>query len=222
MKALNDPLEPTNRAIFSVNQAIDHNVINPVIGAYVDVVPVPAQKGLRNVLNNLRSPLTFVNDILQWHWDSAAETSERFVVNSTLGLLGLFDFADDHLGIADHEEDFGQTFAVWGIPEGPYLMLPLLGPSTLRDFGGSAVEYFADPIDITFELTGLGELIWSRSFVEEIDDRASQLVPMQRLESSSLDYYAALRSAYRQSRADDIRFPKAQDAPSPQQTPVTK
>lgn len=221
VEAQNDPFEPANRAIFSVNQAVDHNFINPVIGTYVDVVPVPAQKGLRNALSNLRAPLTFVNDVLQWHWDGAAETTSRFVVNSTLGVLGLFDFADDHLGIPGHEEDFGQTFAVWGIPEGPYLILPLFGPTTARDLSGSIVEYFADPTDIAFDRAGASELIWPRAIAEEIDNRASRLIPTQRLESASLDYYAALRSAYRQVRTDEINSPQAQDAPR-QQVPTAE
>jgi phospholipid-binding lipoprotein MlaA len=200
-EAVNDPLEPTNRAIFDFNMALDKNIAKPVAKTYHEQVPEPAQKGIHNALNNLKAPMIFINDVLQAEPDRAAQTMIRFMINSTWGLGGLVDFVKDTNGPRYHGEDLGQTMAVWGVPDGPYLMLPFFGPSNPRDAAGTGAEYVADPVGYAnvpawsgYTQTGFGVL----------DERTEYLDPLDELERGSLDFYAALRSVYRQRRASDI------------------
>jgi phospholipid-binding lipoprotein MlaA len=199
----NDPLEPTNRAIFDVNDALDKAVALPVAQAYVDVVPDFARNGVHNFLENLGSPVTFANDILQGEIDRAGETLARLAVNSTLGIGGLIDVGAD-LDIPPHTEDFGQTLGTYGVGEGPYLVLPLLGPSNPRDAIGSGVDLFFDPL--TYAKYN-DETLWSalRIFGTFLDTRSRNIDSLEAVERSSIDYYAALRSLYRQQRDNEIR-----------------
>jgi len=148
----NDPYEATNRKIFNFNQQLDKAVMKPVAQAYVDVVPEPARDGVHNFLVNLNLPVTFANDILQGEIERTGETVARFTVNTTIGIGGLLDVAT-RIGVPFHTEDFGQTLAVWGVGEGPYLVLPLLGPKPPRD----AVGYAVDSIAFDRDWIGQGE-----------------------------------------------------------------
>ena len=199
-QALNDPLEPTNRVIFDFNTRFDDYVLAPIARTYRTVLPDQAQVAIHNFLANLSSPWIFVNDALQLNGVRAFETFERFVVNSTLGVGGLFDPVAANKGPLHHDEDFGQTLAVWGVGEGPYLMLPFFGPSNPRDATGLVTEYFADPTDIALSREGLDWAVWTRFGLDVVDLRTQLLDPLDDLKRSSLDYYAAVRAIYRQRR----------------------
>lgn len=202
--ALNDPLEPMNRAVFSFNTAADEAVLQPIARTYRSTLPESAQRSVHNVINNLRSPVIFANDTLQAEPERAGDTLIRFLINSTAGLFGLFDVVGDTGGPRFHSEDFGQTLAVWGIEDGPYLVLPLFGPSNPRDAAGLGVEWFADPADLALANQGLEWVSWTRFGVGVVDERAALLDPVDELKRGSLDFYAAIRSVYRQQRASEI------------------
>ncbi len=198
-----DPLESTNRAIFAFNRALDRTVIKPVAEAYVDYVPAFGRQGLRNVLNNLRSPVIFTNDVLQFKPRRAFETLSRAVLNTLLGVGGLFDVASTG-GLEFHDEDFGQTLAVWGLPEGPFLMLPVFGPSNPRDTVGLIVDGFLDPLNYLAANNDVEYAIAIRAFADGVDKRAEVLDVLDEIERTSLDFYATIRSLYRQRRESDI------------------
>jgi phospholipid-binding lipoprotein MlaA len=196
----NDPAEPTNRAIFSANYFLDRNLLQPAARAYSDHVPDEARKSIHNFVSNLGEPAVLVNDLLQGNTDKAWTTTQRFVVNTTIGGGGLFDPAADW-GLNYHTADFGQTFGVWGIGTGPSVQLPLFGFSNLRDGVGLAFGAFANPLgyipgaaasDIMIASGGLGL----------IDGRAEALFATDDLEKTSLDYYAALRGIAAHRRAE--------------------
>ena len=140
----NDPFEDTNRAIFDFNQMVDRHVLVPVAEAYRTVLPEPVRDSLRDFLRNLRAPLIFANNALQGDFEHAGQTFARFTLNSTLGVGGLIDVAGRWGQLPYHEQDLGVTFGVWGIPEGPYLVVPVLGPSDPRDLVGQVGEGFGD------------------------------------------------------------------------------
>lgn len=200
----NDPAEPINRVVFDINQGVDKLVFKPVTGVYRGVVPEPMRRGVHNFLHNLRTPVILFNDLLQGNFDRAATTLSRFVVNSTVGILGFNDAAAG-LGLEPHREDFGQTLAVWGANEGPYIMLPILGPSNPRDAIGSVVDFLIDPITWWAQNTDRDNLLLARTVANGIDTRDQLWDVLEELEKSSIDYYAAIRSLYRQRRADEIR-----------------
>ncbi len=200
---VNDPAEPTNRAIFEVNLALDKTILKPLAFAYKEYLPDIVQSTINSLLNNLRSPIIFLNDVLQGEFKRAGTTLLRFVINSTIGLGGLHDQAAKW-DLEYHNEDFGQTLAVWGIGEGPYVMLPILGPSNPRDAVGLAVDFLLDPLNLWLTNTDREEFIFARTGLRAIDQRARHYDALQDLEKSSLDYYAAIRSLYRQRRADEI------------------
>src|SRR5882724_7688071 len=203
----NDPAEPTNRAIFAGNQFVDRNVLRPVARAYDDYVPGRVRKSLHNFVSNLKEPEIAVNDILQSNFSRAWNTTQRFVINSTVGGAGLFDVASDW-DRPRHDADFGQTFGVWGIGTGPSVQLPLFGPSNVRDTVGKVAGLVANPLGFipggtmsTIELAGGG--------VGAVDGRANLLSTTDKLEQTSLDYYAALRSIEAQRRAAFVEEGKA-------------
>jgi phospholipid-binding lipoprotein MlaA len=194
---------------------VDGLFIKPAAQIYRGVLPQQAQDSVRSFLRNLRSPVILANDVLQGDMDRAGNTIGRFLVNTTLGIGGLFDVASD-LGIPFHDEDFGQTLAVWGVGEGPYVVLPIFGPSNPRDAVGLASEFFLDPVNIYLDNQDLDYLTYVRGGLTGIDARARSLDTLDQLERTSLDYYAAIRSLYRQHRANEIR-----NSRSPDDTPVT-
>lgn len=196
----NDPLEPLNRYIFEVNYALDELFLKPVAGWYYIALPNPVQDGIRNVLQNLSAPVVLANDLLQGNGERAQTTAGRFLINSTIGLLGLFDVASE-LGLEYHDEDFGQTLAVAGVGEGPYLVLPLLGPSNPRDLTGRVVDFFLDPFGYFVQ----NDIELARNGLEGVDTRARNLDTVEAIQESAIDYYATVRSLYRQRRNAEIR-----------------
>lgn len=204
----NDPLEPLNRAVFSFNNVFDGMFLRPAAVAYREALPRPVQKGVNNFLSNLRSPVVLANDLLQGEMDRAGDTASRFVINTTVGVLGVWDAASA-MGIQGHSEDFGQTFGTWGIGEGFYLVLPILGPSNPRDAVGLATEWYLDPVNIWLRNENADGWIIARSLVTGVDFRSRNLETLDELKRTSLDYYVAIRSLYRQRRADEIRNGKS-------------
>src|SRR5215471_15950791 len=202
----NDPFEDANRKIFEFNQFVDRNAIVPAAKAYRAALPDPVRDSLRDFLNNLRAPLIFVNDTLQGQFESAAKTAGRFVINSTIGMGGVVDVAG-RWGIPFHEEDLGLTLGTWGVPEGPYLVVPILGPSNPRDLGGQVAEGFGDPWNyiVTGNPWTLYWIPFVRGAVSGIDQRSRYIETLADIERTSLDYYATIRSLYRQRRAALIR-----------------
>lgn len=203
-EAVNDPLEPINRAMFELHQIIDHFLLKPVALTYTMLVPDPVRTGLRNALFNLKAPVVLANDLLQGESERAGQTVQRFAINSTLGVLGVYDAADKWFGIEPHAEDFGQTLAVWGTGEGPYLFIPVIGPSNPRDLTGWVVDSAADPLNWYLHNTHREEWIYARTALSGIDARAELMDTLDNLERTSLDFYVTLRTVYRQRRADEI------------------
>lgn len=200
----NDPLEPLNRYIFELNYAFDELVFKPLAGWYYVALPNPVQDGVRNALRNLRSPVIAANDLFQGNTARARTTATRFAINSTVGVLGLFDVADG-MGHPFHDEDFGQTLAVHGVEEGPYLVVPILGPSNPRDLTGKVVDVFLDPLTYVAWNNDLEWMQYGRAGLEGVDARARNLDTLDEIREGSIDYYATIRSLYRQRREDEIR-----------------
>jgi phospholipid-binding lipoprotein MlaA len=198
--SVNDPLEPMNRAIFSFNQFAEGLLFKPLALLYRDLLPPEVQDAVGGILEILHTPITLANDILQGEPERAAETLGRFFINGTVGLGGIFDVAAE-FGMVGHSEDFGQTLAVWGSGEGMYLMLPLLGPSNVRDGIGLGVDAFIDPLTY---YASFGEQA-GRSAARGIDQLSGVVDSLDEIERTSLDFYATLRSLYRQQRDDQIR-----------------
>ena len=220
-KAINDPLEPLNRTVFEFNRALDAMFLRPFADYYRLLLPPPLQEGVHNFLANLRSPVILVNDMLQGEWERAGTTAKRFIVNTTIGVGGLGDPASN-FGLPAHSEDLGQTLAVWGLPEGPFLMLPVVGPSNPRDAIGLAVDsLIIDPLGLMNTLGTQDEwlptFMLTRFALTAINARAQNAEELDDLEKSSLDFYAALRSLYRQFRTAEIhqgRPPPGLEGPS--------
>jgi phospholipid-binding lipoprotein MlaA len=202
----NDPFENANRKIFDFNQAVDRHVLVPVAKGYRAALPAPVRDSVHDFLVNLGEPLVFANDALQGNFGHVKDTVVRFVLNSTLGIGGLVDVAG-RWGIPYHEEDLGVTFGVWGIPSGPYLVIPVLGPSDPRDLVGEVAEGYGDPWNrlVTGNPFTLYWIPFVRGGVSGIDQRERYLDSLADIERTSLDYYATIRSLYQQRRAALIR-----------------
>ena len=193
-----DPLEPVNRAIFSFNNFADKVILEPAAKGYKKL-PSPIQSGIGNFLNNLKLPLVVVNQLLQGQGKNAAESSGRFVVNSTAGLFGLIDVAEK-IGLEQKQEDFGQTLATWGVGDGFYIVLPIFGPSNVRDTAGMILTYTTDPINAYAIREGEAWLLPVRTATNAIDQRSKIIDEVNALRNNSIDYYAAVRSSYYQNR----------------------
>jgi phospholipid-binding lipoprotein MlaA len=199
----NDPYEKTNRSIFALDQTFDHAIARPVAVFYNHAVPGIARDGIHNFLSNLDSPVIFANDVLQGEATRAGTTFGRAVVNSTFGIGGLIDVAGK-LGLPGHEEDFGQTLGVWGVDEGPYLVLPFAGPSNPRDVVGMGGDIAMDPFTyMKWNNSTLHMMI--RSGLGIVDLRARNVDALDQIERTSVDLYATTRSLYRQHRNAEIR-----------------
>ncbi|WP_158639250.1 MlaA family lipoprotein [Elioraea rosea] len=202
----NDPLEPVNRVTHTFNQAVDTMLLRPAAEAYRIFIPQPIRTGLGNFLDNLLLPRTTVYNALQGNSDRAADSFSRFAINSTLGVFGIFDFASD-MGFPPQYEDMGQNLAVWAgtLDGGPYIVLPILGPSNVRDTTGRIIDFFTDP----WQWLGQGDTVEAlriaRVVAQAIDTREGLIEPLDALKAQSLDYYAAIRSLYRQQRDRDIQ-----------------
>lgn len=211
---INDPFESLNRGMFAVNDALDQAIAEPVARGYREVVPKSARRGIHNFLINLKSPVFLANQILQGDLEGAGNVLMRVTVNTFVGIGGLFDVAGSE-GFEHEHEDFGQTLAVWGIDHGPYLVLPLFGPSSFRDATGLLVDAFADPVRLYLFNTDQENLYYARVVMSGIDRRESLLEVLDDLRKSSIDYYAAVRSAYYQRREALVNDedPDAMDGP---------
>ncbi|WP_226876980.1 MlaA family lipoprotein [Microbulbifer hainanensis] len=199
-----DPWEGFNRAVFRFNDTADRWVLKPVATTYRQVTPVFMQLGITNFFGNLLEVANTFNSVLQWKWGQAGNDAGRFLVNSTVGVAGLFDVAQ-HMGLeASDGEDFGQTLAVWGVPEGPYLVLPFVGPSTVRDAPGVVVDWYTNPLTyIEHEPT-----YWAFRVTDLVQTRAGLLKAETLLKG---DRYVLLRDAYLQRREYLIKDGELED-----------
>ena len=195
-----DPLEGINRGVYKFNDVSDKALFKPIAGAYKAVMPTPVQSGVNNFFANLKTFVTSINQVLQFKFSKAAESAGRFVINSTIGIAGLFDVASKQ-GIPQYKEDFGQTLGYWGVGNGAYLVLPILGPSTLRDTAGLVTEtYTVDPLMYIDDMAVRNSLVATKF----IDARAQLLPGSDLLDEAALDPYAFMRDAYLQRRANQV------------------
>jgi len=202
-KETNDPLEPTNRVFYRVNNAIDAAVLKPAAQAYRFVLPDRVRTGVHNVLSNLTTPVVLANDVMQGKPRRAGDTTMRFLINTTVGVVGLIDVANGW-GYPSHDTDFGVTLALWGIPEGPFLFLPVLGPSDPRDAAGFGVNIVMDPFTWVGQGAAVTALNWSRFAVSAMDQRERVLDAVDNIKKTALDPYATFRSLFRQHRESQI------------------
>lgn len=201
----NDPIEPINRFFFGVNQIIEQTVLGMAASLYNAFVPPPVRQAIGNMIDNLRTPVILANDVLQLEFRRAVDTTGRFVVNTTLGVAGMFDPAAQ-MGMAEHDEDFGQTLGKWGVGEGFYLVLPIFGPSNPRDgVGKYVVDPYFDPLGLWLKNSGRDGARWFRNGVDGLDAYASVQDELEKIRKTSVDYYATIRSMYRQKREAEIR-----------------
>jgi phospholipid-binding lipoprotein MlaA len=190
-----DPFERVNRGIYAFNDGFDQHVLKPVAEGYNTVLPKPVNNSISNLFSHLDDVVVIVNDILQLKFEQTLSDIGRFTFNSTFGLLGLFDVAS-HMKLPKHNEDFGQTLGRWGVSSGPYLVLPLLGPSTLRDGPSILVDWQVDPISYIEDVPAR----WSTIGLKAVDTRAGLLRASRILDTAALDRYVFLRDAYLQRR----------------------
>ena len=207
-----DPYEGFNRQMFAFNNGVDKYALGPAAAAYKTVTPEFARDRVGDFLRNLKSPVVFVNDVLQAEPSRAADTFFRFTINTTVGLAGLWDAAD-HFGIEPHSEDFGQTLAVWGVDSGPYLVMPLIGPTTPRDMLGSGVDRAFDPLtwtefdgdpDLDDKILAGRVILGGLNARVALDDEIKQL-------NAQPEPYIALRRIYSSQRQAEIRNGRMQD-----------
>lgn len=203
-----DPIEGFNRAMFTFNEGVDKALIKPAAQGYEAALPLPLRTGVSNFFANIADVFISVNNLLQGKPAEAASDMGRVVVNSTIGILGLFDVASD-LGMEKHDEDFGQTFGRWGVGDGAYVVLPLYGPHTARDVVGEVIDLKVDPVAHVDNIPTRNVLLVTRL----IRDRAVQLPADKLIEEAALDKYSYIRDAYLQRR----RF-KIYDGNPPRET----
>ena len=197
--SIKDPFESVNRVTFSFNSIFDKTIVRPTALVYRGVVPGFMRNRITYSLNNLGMPITAVNNLLQGELSKAGIATSRFIVNSTIGILGFFDPATS-FGLVTENEDFGQTLAVWGMPSGPYFVLPFLGPSSPRDFSGLLSTSLLDPMYQFGSSSNQSAFRSYRMGVGVVDFRSQNIEIFDDLQNNSLDYYAAVRSFYNQSR----------------------
>lgn len=194
-----DPFESFNRSVFRFNEKVDEAVLRPVATAYRDALPGPVRTGVNNFFANLGDVWNFANSVLQLRLQASADNFMRFNVNTLFGLGGLLDIATE-AGIERHNEDFGQTLGRWGVDSGPYVVLPLLGPSTIRDTAALPIDGYGDALGHLERIRVRNSLIALRV----IDDRARLLRVSQLIDDAALDSYSFTRDAYLQKRRNDV------------------
>jgi phospholipid-binding lipoprotein MlaA len=212
-EAPDDPLEPVNRVFFDLNQRLDRHAALPAASFYKSAVPDGIRGGIHNVLSNLSGPVTVVNDLLQVEFENAGIAAGRFVVNTTLGVAGIFDVASDW-GLPGRNRDFGETLGTFGIPPGPYLVLPFRGPTAVRDFAGSYVDGFFSPLYYV-RYSGRQYVGLVKSSLGSVDNRSANIVTYRDIERASVDYYATMRAYYLQRRARQVEEKSVQTAELP-------
>lgn len=216
VSSTNDPIEPVNRVIFDVNDFLDRLLIRPLAELYRAMLPPPLRDRVANILKNMNEPVILANNLLQGDFSAAGTTFSRFMVNTTLGAGGIFEVANEY-GLYRQTGDFGQTLHVWGLGAGPYLVLPLFGPSNIRDAIGLGVDSVISPWKYvvaygdtqtkdTFTIADMSASALSR--------REANIEGYDALREGSLDFYAQMRSVYRQYRAKQLGEPLASDSPA--------
>ena len=203
---VNDPFESVNRNIFKFNNNLDDYFFKPVAKGWRKIPDIP-RKPLTNLATTAKTPISLANAVLQLNKQSIGNIIGRFLINMTFGLGGLFDVAstDSFGNITEVEEDFGQTLAVWGVPDGPYVMLPIFGPSSVRDAFGLGVDTITNPLSFGYRMNGIGlEARLSGPVVRGVSTREKYLDYLDEMKEGSLDFYATMRSLYRQKRRKDI------------------
>jgi len=211
---VNDPLESVNRVIFGFNEIVYEFLLTPVATTYNTVLHETVRSGVSNAIDNISSPVTLVNDILQFELDRALTTIARFVVNTIAGIGGIADVASS-IGLEEHSEDFGQTLGSYGVGEGLYLVLPLLGPSNPRDaIGDLVVDPYFDPLGLYLSNTDRDAAGYARTGVSAVSEFAGLMGELSQIKRTSVDYYAAIRSLYRQKRVAEISNGREEDLPA--------
>ena len=190
----NDPLEPMNRAIFGFNEIVDDNILKPVAKTYKYITPDPIETGVSNFFSNVGEVSTITNDVLQLKFSQAAYDLARFSINTTIGILGIFDVASS-MGFKKNKEDFGQTLGYWGLPQGPYLVIPFFGPSSIRDAPGLYADMQISPAE---QLHNKEELAFTT--LKIVDIRARLLRATKILDTAAKDKYIFIRESYLQQR----------------------
>ncbi|MDB5826678.1 MAG: transporter [Variovorax sp.] len=194
-----DPLEPINRSVYRFNEGVDRAVLRPVATAYRDTLPLLVRTGVSNFFGNLSDVWNLANNVMQLKLQNSAETFMRLNVNTIFGLGGLLDIASE-AGIERHHEDFGQTLGRWGVPTGPYVVLPLLGPSTVRDTAALPVDHYGDALTAVQDI-GVRNSLYALRIV---DERATFLRASQMLDEAALDKYSFTRDAFMQRRRSEV------------------
>jgi phospholipid-binding lipoprotein MlaA len=193
-EAQRDPWESFNRSMYATHEAVDRAVVEPVARGYRAITPRPLRRGVVNFLRNLRAPVIFANDLLQGEFRRAGTTAARFGINSTIGLVGVLDPATS-MGLERHDEDFGQTLAVWGVESGPYIFVPLLGPTTLRDGAGRIIDIAFDPMTWA-EFDEIEKVRIARTVVAGVAARELVLETVDDIRRDSVDPYVTVRTSY--------------------------
>lgn len=192
-----DPFEVINRKVFAFNEVVDGILIDPIANMYRMGVPNDVQIIVANVLHNTSEPLIFLNDCLQKKKNKALESFCRFFLNTVFGIFGIFDVAK-HLGLEPHKEGFNTTLKHWGVPQGPYIVLPVFGPANPRYITGLVVDYFVDPVNYYARSNDKDSLLYWRTSLQFVTARANITEDIRKFRENSLDFYAAMRSFYKQ------------------------
>jgi phospholipid-binding lipoprotein MlaA len=200
----NDPIEPTNRFFYAVNDKLDRYAMKPVAEGYVHITTQGIRNHVGNFVTNIGEPARLINFMAEGKPRAAGTSLVRFLVNSTVGIGGIFDPATS-LGYQETDTDFGLTLAFWGVPAGPYLYLPVFGPSGARDALNIPVEYFATPMEAAPESGMLNDFTYAETGIHLINTRAQYIQPIDQIEATALDPYATFRSLYRQSRDSQLQ-----------------
>jgi phospholipid-binding lipoprotein MlaA len=208
-----DPAEPTNRFFYAVNDKIDRYAFKPVAEGYVDITNITIRNHVGYFITNIAEPGRLVNFMFEGKPRDAGTSLVRFVVNSTVGIGGIFDPAT-HLGYPETDTDFGLTLAEWGVPAGPYLYLPAFGPSGARDVFSIPVAFFLTPMEAAPASTAMTAFGWSQTALHLVNTRAQFLGPIDQVQETALDPYATFRSLYRQSRASQLQLIDQRDTPT--------
>ena len=209
-KQENDPFESLNRQIYSFNEGADEYVIGPIAHGYRYIFPDQVRDSIRNFLLNLKPPMSAINATLQGDFERGVIAVGRFGINSTIGLLGFFDIAN-YIGLEPVDEDFGQTLGAWGIEPGPYLILPILGPTSTRDLGGKVGDWLVDPVGLYLIREDYEDFLLATKVTKALDTRVELDGVIEGTRENSLDPYAIMRTMYLQRRARLIANEESED-----------
>ena len=210
VNTLADPLESLNRVLFFIGDGLDTMFLRPVAVAYTTFIPSPIRTGVSNFMSNVATPVTLGNDLLQGEWQRAGITTKRFIINSTIGLGGVVDYAAGQ-DLPRHTEDFGQTLAVHGVGSGPYIFVPILGPSTPRHLVGRVVDLFADPWTYILYNEDIPVRLVPKAIVAS-QARGEGDSALKSIRETSGDYYSSIKNLYSQSRRNAINNGEINDS----------